>query len=403
MKKTIQKIFIAIAICIFTLLFFGCNTFWVVSEIEDFEQFLAQLNRGEVNITSDVPQLKEFIPLIDARFDFGMSFTEGHYTFASIGGYNVIVSDYGVLYHSGNLLGRQIIYDKFVFELDGLKGVKSIFGVEVVPSHYSDIYILGNIVLAIKDNELADIFYGRNKVHSGLSGVQLFDNETLLINGMLYDLQLNPLVVNEYVIVSGRDELGFRIIYGNGLYGFVNIKTGDILYPKWQRVNGFNLFGYSNVNLISGEYAIINNLGEIIITETNGKLPVRFDGKFITFLDTNRGNLFGIANSNFVEVSNNRFIGIYRHKVWHDSIVIYNAPHIPHRFYLFDNYFIPKQYAKIQVFENHFIGKNLDGRYSFYDNNLEILLYDAEFIGFNERVLTVKYGGGTYYFRKDIE
>ncbi|MCL2848077.1 MAG: hypothetical protein FWE13_04960 [Firmicutes bacterium] len=404
MKNKLQKTILGVVVFLFMLPLFACNLFWITSEIDDFDAFLARLSRGEFTQSqSVVSQIEGFTPLINARFDFGMPFTEGQYTFAYIGGFNVIVSEYGTLYHSGNLAGFQITYDKFIFEQDALKGVRCVFNRLIVPANYTEIHILGNSILATNKEGKSDIFYRGNLIHSNLSTVQLFDRSTLLMGGRLYDLQLNSLTVgdnNQYTVVSGLDKLDFRIITNGELFGFANLYTNVVLSPQWQRASGFNEFGFSSVNLTDGQYVIIDTQGRVVVTEQNDKLPVRYDGEFITALDTIRSNLFGIFDSNFNEITSSRFSSIYRHKIWHGGIVIYNAPHISRRFYLIDNGFIPNEYIEIWAFENHFIGKNLDGRYSLYDKNLRIIKKEAQYIGFNGSVLTIRYGGGVYYYVK---
>ena len=377
--KAILKI-VAINTTIFvSLILFACSAFWLHDSIEDFDAFLAALNRGTLQQVEIELSIPGFTPLVNSAFNFGLSFSVGsRYTFANISaaGFNVIVRDCGTLFYSNkNLLNTAITYDKFVYEHNGLFGIRDIFNRVIVPANFTDI--------------------------------KIFDSASFLVNDKVVDFYLNPLTVQSFpnaTVVGKIDSLGFRAIYYNGLFGFANLASGVYFSPSFLEVSalGFNRYGFTAANLECGKYVIIDSSGAVVVEETSGKLPLNFNGEFITFLDTNSANLLGVADINFVPVTDRLFASIYDFAVWSGDIIIYNAPNMPQRFYSINHGdFLLGHYYSITATKNHFIAQSLNGRYSFYTATLHNIIHDKPFIAFNGAVLTVEYRGALFYFRAE--
>ena len=404
MKNAFEKLLLLCIIPIFTLALFACSVLTRVSYIEDFDALLYRLARIDISGggTHHVPQIDGFTPIINFGFWYGLSFS-GNYTYVNAAGYSLILRYDGTLFRARQtLIGQQIVNDKVVVskttEHDTLYGVMCIFGNIIAPISYRAAYIKGNTVLAIDSFNRADVFVHHNRIHRGLNGATLFSENILLINGVLYDLYLQPLTAGGFSVIS-KTINGMQRITDGHLLGFAAAYGSLIITPQFITAGNFNPYGYAPATTASGEYVIIDKNGNIIISQYSNLRPINFNGNIIIFKGEN--NLLGIADKQFTLLTNYRFINIYEQIPFSNSLIIYNPTGSLHRFFnLYLNTFLLGGYYNIQAFCSHFIAKCINGYYTLYDSNLRALLLSYNHIAFNGHILKTTNRGLTHYYAK---
>jgi len=381
----------------------ACSVFNYQGTIEDFDALIYRiLNQNQQNNNdSDYTalQLAGFSQLINASFNYGVAFNGSH-TFVSLAGYDLLLRYDGTLFHSPlNLRNTPLSYDKFVFEQNGLLGVKSIFNQIIVAPSYTAINIKGNLIVASDNFNRVDIFYNNTRIHYQLQDAQIYSYNILLYNYQLVDpLTLTPLKVGDYHVMS--DIINTKSIISDGfLFGFTKNNTITIP-PQFLSVGHFNPFGFATAITQNGDYIIIDKQGNTIVTAQNSLLPINFDGNHITFLDENQHNMLGIADYNFNPITQNRFLSLLQNQVF-NNFLVYNPPNEPHRFFsLFTNSFVLSTYAHISYVDDFFIARCFLGLYNLFDLSLRRILGDRHLIGFNNGILTVRHNSLTRYYHK---
>jgi len=387
-----------LAYCVCVIFCASCANFSEAGGVENYAEWLKEFTAFPKTLAYEPPEIEGFTPFVRYGFDFATPFF-GEYAFVVYEGTNLLLNRDGTFYYAReNLLGKDIAADKFIFESDGLLGVKSVFGEVLVRAQYDKVQILGGCIAGTAAAR-ADLYRKTGetyqKLHEKLAGdVALFSEDAVLYNGKLCDLELKPLTVSGYDIVS-ETRGGMRVIAdGGALFGYASDDGTVAIPPVYREAGQFQASGYAYVVDFSGAYHIIDTSGQRIYSEQDGKKPVRFDGTHLTFM---RNGYFDIADRDFRPLTDERFVSLYEWSVY-DGILVYNPPDTAHRFYtLAENRFIG-YYEKITPIGGYFVAKTLAGIYAIFDARLNEVIDESHYIDFDGAILLVGQNGAYHFY-----
>jgi len=191
---------------------------------------------------------------------------------------------------------------------------------------------------------------------------------------------------------------GMRLIMdGAGAFGYATADGVVVIAPEFCEAGSFQEGGFACVADADGLYRIIDVSGNTVYAQLGEKKPVRFDGRYLTFLD-DAG--FGVADKDFVPLSDERFENLYDKSVFGEFLVC-NPYEKPHRFYsLADDGYVGGGYETITPVGGYFLAKTFTDRYVLYDARLSRVA-EAEYLAFDGAILLTGSAGIYHYYTVD--
>ncbi len=397
--KNLKSIVITIS-CILCMLF--CSACSVTLELYDTLDRYGEIIDG---ISQYFPPSEDDKPLppdisihgykllSNEGFDVPSSFSESSYALTSIDGKSVLIDRQGNKYTPPKDL-NEILFDKYIYEENGLNGLKDVPGTILLNAHYDNIIVYGNNFLASINNTV--YIYENGEISSVISennfDISLTDNNCLIVDYELCDMQLRPIIFGGYRVVNIYDGIA-KIKNENGRLGFFDIENNSLIAePRYYTAAQF-INGYAQVQLkLEGEYFVIDKSGDIkasFVERTFGM----YDG-YMFVLDDGQYKLFD-ASFNATGIA---FSNVFGARVYGDYIIDVSCNRL---FSVKKKKYVSERFLSIEPFEYGFICKNSDGSV-LYDKELN-KLGEFESIMCDKNIISVLYKGKYYYFSKVSE
>ena len=293
---------------ILSLCFAGCNAhFSLYAEIPDYEKVIEGVSSlpekgeskppeaddpnvgeepGDPMIPVDLPVIDGYKLITEQGFETVSSFGNNSYSSVEIDGERFLVDKAGKVCPSPSDLTR-LIYDKYIFEEHGYKGVKNVYGKVLIEASYGKIDICGKTVLA-SNSEIARVFDTSMTDAAGnvmlvcetsrsrFSSLSLYAEDLVAMDGIICGLNLRPRTYDNFEVIGEID--GFAVVVDKtGLFGYYDtVKRRLNVRPKYVSASLF-LNGYATVAETFG--------GETMVIDTEGKEVLRVDGRTYGFYD----------------------------------------------------------------------------------------------------------------------
>ena len=397
MKKKYISVLTAIILFVFAANLFGCSAqLRVVRKEEDYSDFLSRLksyyrpsvpNDEETEFTG--PEINGFMPLYYTDFDYAMAFSGG-YAFAIKDERYVYVGKNGDVFDLPNDLSDcEILFGKYVYEENGLLGVKTVFGERITDALYEDIEIAGATVAAKRPNGESDIFKDGKLIAACLTDMRLLSENYIISDSGLFTADLTPVFCGDYRMASVADN-GIGIISYNGRVGYGKV-TGEVVVPPEYDFIAPYRFGYGAAKRNGGKTTVFDEMGNAVSELDADKVFVSFDGKYLLYGEYMKIRIADAAGNDltsrsFDEITNFKVYGGFL--ITHESTRVYS---------LREQNFVFGVFESVVPSEGMIIAITLDGAAEIYDEEFKLIAGGLEFAAFSDNVLTVK-SGGKYYF-----
>ncbi|MCL2861659.1 MAG: hypothetical protein FWE22_04535 [Firmicutes bacterium] len=365
-----KKITISLLLILISFLMFGCQFFEVIYAVGNFDE----RNRdphlfGPIGFRP--PQIEGMRLINEEGFEFAFDFN-GEHTFVVQNSEYFVLDKFGNLLSSQPLFEQNILYDKFVFQENGLYGVKDIFFNVLVDAQQNKIEIAGYNTLLVNYEDYA---YG------------------------LFDLDLNPIYITrnnqDFRVIPPYISKTKSFITYNGFVGFFNSFEDTFVFPRFLSLSNF-YNDYAIARDFSG-YRILRSCSSEIIVPHHIN-PIFFNGMHLLALNIN-GNI-EILNRYFEAVSSIHFPNFPRPFIFQNLL-----------FFQFGDVFVFYQIGEegnigdisFIYFENVFyhrnflVLKNQFDEYALFDENLN-LIYIFDYISFSFGTMKIRVNYQYYFY-----
>lgn len=352
--------------------------------------------------TDNAPSLDGYKLITPQGVGAPSSFGNNNFSPIEIDGKKFLIGKDGKTIPAPNDL-TELFYDKYVFEENGCKGVKSVDGAILINASYTKIDIVKDTVLAIGD-EAARIFDTSMADNEGntmlvcevprgrFSSLSLYGEKLVVADGILCGLNLRPKTYDGFSVVGESD--GIAIVKDESeRFGLFDTKDAKLIVSPRYAVVSFFVNGYATASETIG--------GETIVIDREGKEIARFFGNAYGFYD---GYMFaddGLGRLKLLDDKFNEtgiaFDGALGKRVYNDFVIDTQKGRL---FSVSKREYVGTAYEDIIPVVNGFICKN-DGYAELIDFSLESV-YDAEDIRVDGDVLNVMQDGKFYYFLANV-
>ena len=407
MKKRVGSICILVFI---VLPFLVCGCFAdlkTVGRIDDYEDYLSKLyiyatppeddtqdpeRPSEPDL--DLPQVDGFVPLYLTQFDYASPFF-GEYAFVKLDGHNLLVSLFGnVKEISHDLEKEKPMFDKYVFSDNGYCGVKSVFGDTVLPAEYSSIQICGDTIAATREDGTIEVYSLGTLVGSFDFDVLLVSEKYLLGESGLYTADTSPVLCGNYRMISMPSD-GLGIIYDDENLGYGNENGEVVVPPAYLFVSDFS-WGFAAVISADGRQYVLDTAGNKIISyDGTDKIIMSYDGEYLIY---SQDMLLHVADASFQDVTQRMFDNIAQNRVYNGYLITDDSTRV---YSLWENKFLPYDFASVAVKEDIIIGEYADGNVAVFDMDFEPILENAESADAEYGVLTFCLDGKYYLYVRE--
>lgn len=395
--KKLKKILISVALIAVAFCFQACGVnFELYADIENYDDIVSTVSEyvPQENIEPPKVAAEGYTLLNNNGFDAPACFYENSFAVTSLNGKHLLMDKDGNTFDFADDIG-ELVYDKYVYSLNGLLGLKDLSGNSLLSPRYDSITVVENNVMAADSKNI--YIYKDNilvaAVEKNKCDVALIENDFTIVDGELCDLNLQPIMFGKFRAVNVYDGIA-KIKNESERFGFYDISNDCVLIePQYFTATQF-VNGYAQVQKVfEGEYIIIDKAGREI-KSFNRRTFGMYDGYM--FAESEDG-AFSLYDSEFID-SNLSFRGVFGGRVYGKFVIDTFYRRV---FSLSENKYISEAFTEITPIENGFIFKTENGAHLYDKDFRKIGEYDDLY--FDGGVLSVFYDGKYYCFSKTSE
>lgn len=338
--------------------------------------------------------IKGFEQIFDVGYDTPASFgTNNSYAVIKDGERTLLMDKNGKVIQAPDDV-KSLVFDKYIYQDASGSGLKEVLGnVIIESSDYLRFDIEGNTVLAFTQNSAFLFKEGKLLRAFSLSdykSMALYNDERLIIDGNLYDLKLNPYLLEGYAVISYDSE-----------FAVLKNERNTLGYYDFSKRGIIGSFDYVSATAFQNGFAVVQKEydGRYFVIDGNGKEVATFENRPCGFYDnymfvSDRLNGLALYDNNFTDTGL-RFREVYKSRVFDGYIIDTTDNRI---FSLDKRAYLTESYKQVNIFDYGFIC--FDGKDSkILDFNLK-QIGEFDDASFDSGILSVKKEGKYYYFKR---
>lgn len=396
--RNIHIVFIAAVFCLCLLC--GCDGYRRADKITDYELFLHNYTKySDIYLPPDAPvgpgaeNIEGFTALSEIGFEFGKSFGGG-VAFVKTKSGKYLLNARGELKETKLDLSETQTYGTYyIAEENGLKGVRTVFGDEILPCAYSEIRIIGKTVLA--ENAERYEIYSCGVLTCAVparENVSLISENYILAGDTLRDLYYNAQYAcgRKYAAVPSEGKVTVEL--ESGYVGYADIENMRLIGGEYAEASGF-CEGTATARKPSGEWVVIDSLGNELFSSKAVKAGNSANG-YRLYL---KYNFYGAMDGEFNDITGAIFHTLRYEYVTGDCVIPrYGKGYAVYS--LAERRYTGVEHEQIDYADGLFICR--DGEKTIVRNGALKIIAECESAEMSENVLTIRKDGKYFYYIK---